>query len=316
MIWKIQSKNLGLGLIVVFFGCSVHATNLQEEYDAKEPWEQYLIQKNISTSEWFDGVAEGIDLFFAGKRYTKKPNETSATIETSGYYNNADGSAATANFNVDLRLPNVEEYWQVAFTSYDERETRGARDRYLRQTPRTRNYGASVGFFKNLGNVRTAFRPRLSFESILSISHSLTLESVAEKPRGYRVNPKLEFYATPSKGAGSFQAINFNFELSKIYSLLFINEGDYESKIHLYTLTHGVALVQRVNRKSFWAYNTFLTFFNTPNHHLSGYNFSVAWNHTLYNKILNYEILPNIDFAEERNWTGNPGITLHVNLNF
>lgn len=316
MICKIQSKNLGLCLIVAFCGGLAHANNLQDEYEAKEPWEQYLIQKNITTSEWFDGIAEGLDLFFAGKRYTKKPNETSATVESSAFYNEADGSTATINFNVDLRLPNVEEYWHLAFTSYDERETRGARDRYLRQTPRTRNYGASIGFFKNLGNVRTAFRPRVSFEGAPAISHSLVLESVAEKPRGYRVNPKLEFYVTPSKGAGSFQSLNFNFELSKIYSLTFINEGDYESKIHLYTLTHGVSFVNRVNRKAFLAYNIFLTFINNPNHHLSGYNFSVAWNHTIYKKILNYEVLPNLDFSQDRSWVGNPGITLHVNLNF
>ncbi len=97
-----------------------------------------------------------------------------------------------------------EKYWQLTFTSYDESEDRGVRNRYLRQTPRERNYGASFGLFKKLGEVRTAFRPRLSFEGNPAISHSLSMESVAEKKRGYRINPKLEFYANPTKGAGAF----------------------------------------------------------------------------------------------------------------
>lgn len=282
---------------------------------ATESFEESMIRRNIAVSAWFDGIADGIDLFLAGERYTKKPNETSVTLESAGYYNEADGASSAFNFNVDLRLPNVEEYWQLTFTSYDETEERSVKSRYLRQSPRERNYGASVGLFKKLGEVRTSFRPRITFEGRPAISHSLKFESIAEQ-RTYRINPKLEFYATPSKGAGLFQALNFNWEMSKMYSFTLINEGDYQSRPHIYTVTNGVSLGQAFNQRMSLSYNIFVTSKNRPNYQLDGYNFSVSWNHILYKRILDYQLIPNLDFAQARNFAGNPGVTLNVNLNF
>lgn len=302
------------------WAASAFADDLDPATPAKDPqqdtFEQTLIKQNIAISHWIDGVADGLDVFLAGERYTKKPNETSATIEASSYYNHFEGYTGALNFNVDLRLPNVEEYWQLTFTSYDENEDRGVRNRFFRQTPRERNYGASVGFFKKLGNVRTAFQPRVSFQGAPAISHSLSFESIAEEKGGYRVNPKLEFYATPGKGAGVFQAINFNFELTRVYSITFINEGDYESRVHFYTVTHGVSLGQRLNRKMSFGYNVLTSFINRPNYQLDTYNFSVAWRHLVYKRILDYEVIPNLDFRQSRHYVGNPGVTFNFNINF
>ncbi len=64
------------------------------------------------------------------------------------------------------------------------------------------------------------------------------------------------------------------------------------------------------------AYNTFVTLTNRPNYQLSGYNFSIGWKHVLYRKILDYELIPNVDFREDRNYVYNPGINTTINLNF
>ncbi len=278
-------------------------------------WEQSLIDRNILVSEWFDGVADGIDLFLAGKRYTSKRNTTSAVVETSAYYTEVDGLSFNANFNVNLRLPNVEEYWMLTFTSYDELQERSARSTYLRQTPRERNYGASVGFFKKLGEVRTAFQPRITFEGTPAISHSLSFESVAER-RTYRLNPKLEFYATPSKGAGVFQAMNFNWILTRMFSLTFINEGDYVNRPHEYTVTNGLSLGQFFNARQTLSYNFFVTSSNRPNYQLAGYNISLAWKQVVYRRILEYQVIPNLDFHRDHGYVMNPGITLNVDIYF
>lgn len=297
-------------------GTAVETSPKKPDPAMEETWEQYLIRRDIETSEWFDGVAEGLDLFLAGKRYTKKPNETSASLELEGIYNKEDSFSGTANFNIDLRLPNVEEYWQLTFTSYDETEERRARSRYLRQTPRDRNYGASIGFFKRLGDVRTSFRPRIAFAEAPAISHSLAFESVAEQRDDYRINPKLEFYATPGKGAGIYQALNFIFYMTKVYSLIFINEGDYEGRIHLYTVNHGVSLSQMLNPRQSLAYNFFLTFINTPNYRLDGVNLSVVWDHLIYKNILEYQVIPNLDFRNEQSFTMNPGVITAIKVHF
>lgn len=288
------------------------------EGDSKVPetLEQSFIRENISISEWFDGIADGIDLFLAEERYPKPRNKTSATIEISGFYSRAEGFSSSANINVDLRLPNFEEYWQLTFRSYDETQERRAKDRYLRRSPRERNLGATIGFFKKLGEVRTAFQPRLAFDKTPTISHSLTFESLAEQKDGYWFNPKLEFYATPSKGAGIFQAINFNFQLTKMFSLTFLNEGDYEGRRQFYTVTHGVSLGQRFGRKASLAYSGFVTFINTPNYQLNGYTVSLTWKHILYQRILNYQVVPYLDFTQNRSYVGNPGVTTIINLIF
>lgn len=326
MSGKIQSKKLQvmwrLTVLLCFFVVCISAPVEAKEYlldhadpEASESFEQSMIRGNISVAQWFNGVADGLDLFLAGERYTKKPNETSVTLESSGFYNEADGASGAINFNVDLRLPNVEEYWQLTFTSYDEMEDRSAKTRYLRQTPRERNIGASVGLFKKLGEVKTSFRPRIAFEGTPAISHSLKFESVAER-RNYRINPELEFYATPSKGAGLFQSLNFNWELTKMYSVTLINEGDYQSRPHIYTVTNGVSLGQQFNKRMSLAYNTFVTSINRPNYQLDAYNFSVTWHHVVYKKILEYRVIPNLDFTQKRNFAMNPGVNVSIDINF
>lgn len=281
-----------------------------------ETTKQYFVRKNIAIADWFDGVADGIDLFLAEERYPRIKNKTSATAETSVYYNRAEGFSSAFSFNVDLRLPNFEQYWMLTFRSYDETQERKAQDRYLRRAPRERNLGATLGFFKKLGNIRTAFQPRIAFSATPAISHSLIFESLAEIQDHYWFNPKLEFYANPNKGAGTFQAINFNFQLSTLYSLTFVNEGDYEGRRQFYTVTHGVSLGQKVSAKKSLGYNVFISFINKPNYQLDGGNISVTWKHIVYQKILDYQVTPYVDFRQSRSYEGNPGITASINLIF
>ncbi len=48
--------------------------------------EQNLISGNIAISEWFDGVAEGLDFFFVGKVVSARPNKSSFKIENDIIY--------------------------------------------------------------------------------------------------------------------------------------------------------------------------------------------------------------------------------------
>lgn len=300
------------------FALSTHAEDLDETEEAPKynRFEQTFINDNITISRWFDGMAEGIDLFLAGKKLTEKRNETSVTLGSSFFYTERDKYSDSTSFNINLRLPNVEEYWQLKFTSYDESEERGVQEKYLRQTARPRNYGASIGFFRKLGNVRTSFQPRINLSGNPSVSHSLSFESVSEVKNNYRLNPKLELYANASKGAGIFQALNFNYQMNKIYSLTLINEGDYEDRTHLYSVTNGLSLGQWITDKTSIGYGVFFNSSNKPSYMLEGYNFSVSWSQLLYRKILDYQIIPHLDFYNEFGFRGTTGITLNVNLNF
>ncbi|MGZ3805360.1 MAG: hypothetical protein ACXVB4_14185 [Pseudobdellovibrionaceae bacterium] len=297
----------------------------QEEVLAQAPapsaeeertWEQSFIQSNIAISKWFDDLADGLDLFLVGKRISNRPNQSNIKIENSTTSSEGQGVKNNIGVSINPRLPNLEEYWRLKFATYDEREeSRDARNAYLRQTPRERNYGATIGVFRKLGNIRTAFQPRIELQNPLKISHSLSFESIANL-KTYSINPKIEFYASADKGVGTFQSLNFYFQLTKIYSLTLVNQGDYGEKLHLYSVVNGISIGQFLTPKSTFSHNIFFSSNNHPNYHLESFNLSVAYNRVLYKRILEYQVIPNLDFQKTVDFKGVAGITLNIILNF
>ena len=282
----------------------------------QKQWEKKFIESNILISEWFDGVAEGLDLFLVGKKMTNRKNETNVKIENSTFNREGEPSENSTSVGINLRLPNLEEYWQLKFTSYDEQqERRTVRNNYARQTARQNNYGATVGFFRKLGNFRAAFQPRIELRNPLIVSHSMILESVSTV-RNLEINPKLELYANAAKGVGIFQALNFNLQLTPIFSLTMINEGDYEEKPHKFSETNGFTLGQVIDDISTISYSIMLVSTNRPTYILEGYTLSVTWDHLIYKKILDYQITPYLDFPSTAEYRGSPGLTFVVSLNF
>ena len=279
-------------------------------------WETKFIESNIAISEWFDGVAEGIDLFLVGRKMTNRKNETFVKLENSTFNRQGDPTENSTSVGVNLRLPNLEEYWQLKFTSYDEQqERRNVRNNPARQGPRQNNYGATVGFFRKLGSFRAAFQPRIALRNPLFISHSIILESVASL-KNFEVNPKIELFANPTKGTGIFQALNFNWHLTDIYSLTMINEGEYEEKTHKFSETNGFTLGQVITDVSSLSYSIMLVSTNRPDYFLEGFTLSMTWDHLVYKNILDYQIIPYLDFLTTKDYTGSPGLTFVVSLNF
>ncbi|WP_413289194.1 hypothetical protein [Bdellovibrio sp. HCB337] len=313
---KIFFQNTLLKLLCLAFMLGGGSAFAQEEKTEDSDWEKKFIEGNIAISEWFDGVADGLDLFLAGKRVTSRKNESFVRLESTAA--SSEGKAVVNTFGITVvpRLPNLEEYWHLKFATYDEREDkRNAKNAYLRQTPRQRNPGATVGVFRKLGDVRTSFEPRIDLQDPLKVSHSLNFESIARQ-KGYEINPKLELYADPEKGVGSFQALNFHFGLTKIYSLTLLNQGDYLEKTHLYTVNNGVSIGHILDSKRALSYNVIFTSNNQPSYRLIAYNLSVAYSQVLYKRILDFSIVPNLDFQTHVQYKGVAGITFNINLNF
>ncbi len=300
---------------LVFAACGLFSPYVMAEPERGE-WEKWFIKSNIAVSEWFDGVAEGLDLFLAGRKLTNRPNESFLKIENSTHSSEGQEVTNSTGLIVSPRLPNLEEFWHLKFSTYDEQEERrNAKSDYLRQTQRRKNYGATVGMFKKLGNVRTAFQPRIELQDPLKVAHSLTFESVADSTT-YWINPKIEFYASPEKGVGIFQALNFNFILSKMYTLTLINQGDYEDREHLYTVTNGFSVGQMLTGQTTLAYNVLFTTMNRPSYILESYNISIVCNQLIYKRVLDFQIIPNVDFAYANKFRGVAGLTVVFNLNF
>lgn len=284
--------------------------------EEEESLEQRLIKDNILVSRFFDSVADGIDIFLAGERTTKKRNESGVKIENSTYMYRGSPTQNSTSVGVNLRLPNFEEYWHLKFTDYDEQqERRNVREGYLRQNPREKNYGATVGLFKKLGDVKTSFQPRIELRDPLQVSHSLSFESMADL-KTYQVNPRLELFALADKGTGIFTSLNVHYILTKIYSFTLINQGEYFDKGHMFYGANGFALTQKVMKNSSLNYSWIFSSINQPSYRLQGYSLAVSWTHLWYRKILEYQVSPYVDFQAPENFRGNPGLTFNVSLNF
>lgn len=289
---------------------------LVDDDQQEETIEERFIRHNKEISGWFDSQAEGLDLFLAGQKLTNKKNETAFRIENTSYIKERENFSNATGFRAILRLPNVEKYWQLQLTDFDEvEEKRSAKSSYLKQAPREKNYGATIGWFQNLGKVRTSFQPRIELQDPLKVSHSFAFESVADL--GYvHINPKLELFAHPDKGVGIFNAYNFDFPISRTYSLTWINEGEYQEKSHNLNVTHGLSLGHHISAKRSMSYNIFYDFNNRPSYNLFGYNLSVSWVETIYRRILDYRVTPYLEFLSEKGFVGVPGLNFHIIVTF
>lgn len=299
----------------VMMGLSAFAETKPEEPERAE-WEEKFIQKNKDISNWFDSFTEGIDLFLVGKRVTKDKNKSSIRIDNTTTSTEGRNIANNTSIAIKPRLQNLEEFMQLKFTSYDEKEDgRGVESGYLRKTQRKKNYGATVGFIRKLGKVRTTFQPRITLQDPLKVAHSLAFESVAEVKK-FQMNPKFELFADPDKGTGTFQAVNFNWVFTPVYSFTFINEAEYQEKAHILSVTNGFALGQEYSEKAGFTYSWIFTSHNRERYHLDSHSVSVTYHQNIYRNILDFQLTPHLDFVKNERFKGKTGIIFNLSLNF
>ena len=282
----------------------------------RSEWEEVFIQKNREFSQWFDSFTEGIDLFLVGKRVSKEKNKSSIRVDNTTTVTESDNFLNTTSVAIRPRLQNLEEFMQLKFESYDENQDgRGVENRYLRKTQRKKNYGATVGFFRKLGNVKTSFQPRITLQDPLKVAHSLAFESVAEHEK-FKTNPKFELFADPDKGTGTFQAINFNYEFNPVYSLTLINEAEYQEKIHKIFVTNGFAVGQEYSEKTGFTYSWTFSSHNREKYHLDSHTVSVTWHQNIYRNILDTQLTPYLVFSKDRRFKGVSGVIFNISVNF
>lgn len=288
----------------------------QAQNQSKSDWEKSFIQSNKDISEWFDGLTEGIDLFLVGEKITQQKNKSSFRIDNTSTSAEGENFSNTTSLTIKPRLHNLEEYFQLKFTTFDEDDDgRGVEGGYLRKNQRRRNYGASVGFFRKLGQVRTTFQPRIQLEDPLQITHNLAFESVSNW-QAFQVNPKLELFASPTKGTGTFQAINIYYVFNPLFNITLINEAEYQQKINTLSTANGFAIGHQYLEKTLFTYSLIFNSTNRESYHLESYSVFVTWNQMIYRNILSTQLTPRLDFEKEKGFKGQAGLVFNISLNF
>jgi len=323
---KIKQLRLGLAvlfvaLFVAFFSQKIMAYSLiddsiEESAPTEKTFEQQFLDSNTAISRWLVSFTDGIDLFLVGPQLKSARNDTRATIQNSTFttQNGSPGNQTAISFSP--RLPNLEQYWNLKFTSYDDQtDNRASENNLARQAPRETNYGATIGLFKSIGKVRAKFQPRIELQNPLKISHSLAFETVLSNDN-FQINPKLDFFVNATTGAGVFQALNFNFKLIETVSLTLINEGTYEEKTYKYSATNGFSLGKSISETDALAYSLLFFSNNNAQYHLESYSTSISWYHLIYKKILDLQLSTHLSFGREWNFIGQAGLSLQLTLHY
>lgn len=320
----VQLKSLGLVTLLLYLVVHPDLAHSYSKVDAfenfenneKETFETRFIKSNIKLTNWFNSITNKIDHFLVGQQIQNEKNESSVKIENSTYSVERKGVSNQTAFIISPRFPNFEKYWNLKFTTFDDQAvSRSAQKSLTQSSPHETNYGASIGFFKKIGKIRTSFQPRIELQNPLKVSHSLAFDSRIDFI-DFELYPKLEFFAHATNGTGLFQAFNFNFILTDVLSLTLINEGTYEEKKNKYFMVNGFSLNQFISSKNSLSYNLLFASHNRDNYHLDMYTFAVTWYHIFYRKILDLQITPHIDFTEQLNFKGESGLTLRLTLSF
>lgn len=281
-----------------------------------EELERQMLDTNVAVSEWLNGIAQDIDLFLAGKKITNKKNETNFRIEYTTFSSEGKGLNNAVGFNMDVRLPNVEEYWNLKFNTYDEQEARrGAQNARFAETKKETNYGATVGLFRRLGRVKTAFQPRVEVKDPLKISHSLSFETTYNFAI-IQFTPKVEFYAQADRGTGIYVALPLNRELGKKHALSFVNNERYEDKLKLFTSENGVVIGRALSESAGISYLWLFNSRSQPTYYLDSYTVAVSYSQSIYKNVFDVNFTPHLDFAKARDFTGLAGANFNMNWKF
>jgi len=282
----------------------------------KETLEQKFIENNKDISSWFDSAADGLDLFLVGKRITNNKNPSNFKIINTSSSTEGDNFSNTTSLNVNLRLQNLEQYFQLKFTSSEEKNSGRAIDSsYLRKNREKKNYAATLGLFKKMGSIRTSYQPKIELQDPLKVSNSVVFESMVDYST-FQVHPKLELYASAYTGAGIVTEINFNSEINEIFSLTFPNEFEYQDKLHKFLSSHGVSIGQVLSEKSALTYSVIYDSHNRNAYHLESYDFSASYSRIIYKKILDLQITPHLEFQKDKAFKGAAGLIFQIGLQF
>ena len=274
------------------------------------------MEANQDIAEWFDEKAHSLDLYLSGRRYTEKVNETQAVISNESLWEEGGKFSNSTNFNLSLRLPNLEEEYQLMFSNYDpDRRHRSSYSRQDGTVPEEENYGASLGFLKQFGDVNTTFQPRLELKDPLATSYLLRFEtSVDQDQQAYEF--RLEFFADSEKGAGVFFSADHYLDLSQPFLLVSSFENQYQDDGNLYKTLEALSLRQKLDDNKSLSYSSVFRSDNRPVFHLTSISCSVSFSHRLYSEALHYSVVLSQVFAKANNFKGRSFSGFNIDLIF
>lgn len=274
-----------------------------------------LIETNRTISNWFDREVEKIDLFLVGKSRSNIKNNSSIRLINTTESFEGDNFSNNTTISINPKLPNLERFLKINLSTYVERDAYLRSKRDIPEDELELEMQDQNEFWHNLITFDAYFEPRVELRDPLRISNTLGFKSTAEYDI-LTVDPRLEFFADALKGVGVFHGLNFKFELSEVFDLRFMNEAEYEDRIHLYTVNNGVTLNQAITDVDNLGYGVVFTSVNQPSYNLKSYRTFFVWSHVFYKKVLEFQLVPQIEFERVKRFKGMAGVTFNLVVSF
>ncbi len=295
-----------------------------EEQAVERDYMGEFIEKNKEISSWLDRKVEQVDLFLVGKSKSNIKNNSSFRVINSTGSFEGDNFKNNTTISINPKLPNLERFLRINLSTYVER------DAYLRSQRNLQDENEelqdqdhidlnqpkeNLNWVYELMTFDAYFEPRIQLSDPLQISNTLGFKSQTRIGK-LQIDPKFEFFADATKGLGVFKALNFTYHLSRSFEFRLSNEGEYEDRINKYTVNNGLTLNQLVSDRNSLGYGVALTSTNRPNYHLKSYRTFVLWNHTFYKKVIDFQLIPEVEFERARGFRGLAGVTFNLIVSF
>jgi hypothetical protein len=287
-----------------------------EEKDGESGFEAWLIEKNRKISETIDEAAEAIDVYVANAKLVDDPNRSQITLHNAFQLSEGGERVYSPHVGARLHLPNLQEKVQLRISSYDEdAEERGINENRYRRSSAERTYGTSLSLIRELGNVRTEFRPRVEYTDEVLTSYLFKFTSEAERG-AFSIDPELQLFARSNDGTGQFVALNFGFQLSTKDELEVINEEQYTDGDNTMSTNHGLRWQHDYDRTYSFVNSVIVESNNRDTYHLDQTIVSSSFRHKLRRNILHYSVTPFATFAKAEHFHPRAALDLKVEIIF
>lgn len=275
-----------------------------------------LVRTNITISEKIGSLATSLDEYLVGKKVTDKKNKTALIFDNQ--FLSQEGQDKLAEYDprvsIELQLPNLEERWSLRFSNYDdEDQTTGVQRNRLQTTGVDSRYGASLRFFKKLGDVDIEFRPRLQVDKV---SHTLGFSSSSQY-KNMIFTPKFEVFGRSEVGTGQFLGLNLNFLVDDSNSLMLVNEQQYVDLNNLLSTNHGLVWYYKFDDMTRTSASFIYEFESKPtNFHMTRYVLSTGLEHLFLKQVLGMSFNPYIIFDHRPTYEKVAGVNLNIFIIF
>jgi hypothetical protein len=273
-----------------------------------------LIAKSLSDTITRD--AKWLDLLLAGKKYTTDVNKSTAELKQHLSWRDFSGFNNSTDFNLDIRLPNLEKRWALRFSSYDENEEeRDLSNAAVRLRPREKRPGAALVFAQELGNIKANFQPRLLLKDPLVLNYILRIYSDGAFGR-FKFGPQLQLFADAEKGTGELGSFDVSYKFSEFTGMSFRSDEEYSDFENKFATNNSLSLGHALREDLGISLVGSAFSNNEPVFILQSLNAAISFSQVLKAKRLSYSLTPYLDFPRANAFHGIFGVSLEMTVSF